>query len=139
MFLRTVEIFRHCTTAQLIRIAEIARQESIDAGAPIYLLDQPADAMYCVIEGRIEMSSADGRSWQAEKGGTFGLTEILSDELRETEAIPESTCRLLVIEAEDLLDLLSNNIEIVRSLFRQLLSDSRKSSSNDVGERRVPA
>jgi CRP-like cAMP-binding protein len=38
--------------------------------------------------------------------------------------------RVLVIEAEDFFDLLSNNIEIVRALFRTVLAaDSRANKS----------
>ena len=54
--------------------------------------------------------------------GRFGVTHILSGRPRSYDAVAvgEGT-RLLTIEADDFFDLLSNNIEIVKALFRQVL------------------
>ena len=58
--------------------------------------------------------------------GRFGVLDILSGQTRSGEAVAASETRVLLIEAEDFFDLLSNNIEIVRALFRTVLAiDSR--------------
>ena len=124
MFLRTVELFRHCTTAQLIRIAEIAQQDEVDQGERIYGSNEPAAAMFCVVEGKVELDPPEANLVVAGPREAFGIREILCDVLRSGEAKAATRSHLLVIESDDLLDLLSNNIEIVRSLFRQLLSHS---------------
>ena len=51
----------------------------------------------------------------------YGVREILSDRLRQEEARAEEDSLVLAIEAGDLFDLLSNNIEIVKALFRRWL------------------
>ena len=53
--------------------------------------------------------------------GTFGELEILSDRLRGSGALSIEETLVLALEAEDLFDLLSNNIGIVKALFRRLL------------------
>ena len=54
--------------------------------------------------------------------GRFGVLDILSGRPRLGDATAVADCRLLVIEAEDFFDLLSNNIEIVRALFRTVVA-----------------
>jgi CRP-like cAMP-binding protein len=50
-----------------------------------------------------------------------GVEEILSGRLRRGTATASSDTLVLAIDAEDFFDLLSNNIEIVKSLFRIIL------------------
>jgi CRP-like cAMP-binding protein len=54
--------------------------------------------------------------------GRFGVLEILSGRPRSGDAVAETETRLLTIEAEDFFDLLSNNIEIVKALFRSVVT-----------------
>ena len=54
---------------------------------------------------------------------TFGVTEILSGRLRHADAVATTDAHVLTITAHDFFDLLGDNIEIVKALFRQLLHD----------------
>jgi CRP-like cAMP-binding protein len=58
------------------------------------------------------------------------VLDILSGRPRLGDATAESDCRVLAVEAEDFFDLLSNNIEIVRALFRTVVA-----LSDDADER----
>ena len=51
---------------------------------------------------------------------TFGFAEILSDRLRTHGATAQDDTLVLAIAAEDFFDLLANNIDIVKALFRHL-------------------
>ena len=62
--------------------------------------------------------------------GRFGVLDILSRQTRTGDAVAGSDTRVLVVEAEDFFDLLSNNIEIVRALFRTVIA-----LGNDTNER----
>ena len=71
----------------------------------------------------------DGSRSTATNGGrsvgpceTFGVTEILSGRLRDGCATADSEAVTLAIEAEDFFDLLSNNVDIVKALFREVLA-----------------
>ncbi len=119
--LQAVDLFTYCSAEQMVRIAGIARQRSFAAGERIYQVNDPADAMYCVIEGAVRLKDPGGAERRCEARDTFGVGEILSDRLRGEEAWAEQPTAALVIEAEDFFDLLSNNVEIVKALFRQML------------------
>lgn len=130
VFLQGVELFADCSAEQSVRLASIARQRCFVAGERIYATGEPADALYCVVDGRVRLTECDedridGQAALATRvvgpQGAFGVEEILSDRLRRDEARAEVATTALVLDADDFFDLLSNNIEIVKALFRRLL------------------
>ncbi len=121
VYLQAVDLFTYCNAEQMVRIADIVRQESFAEGERIYAVNDPADAMFCVVKGAVGLRSDSGAERRVASRETFGANEILSDRLRGEEAWAERPTMALVIDAEDLFDLLSNNVEIVKALFRQLL------------------
>ena len=121
VYLQAVDLFTYCNAEQMVRIAGIARQKNLDPGERVYFINDPAEAMYCVVEGAVRLRDASGGERRIDARGTFGVREILSDRLRREEARAETATMALVIDAEDFFDLLSNNVEIVKALFRQLL------------------
>ena len=120
VFLQGVDLFASCTAEQLVQLAAIAGDRHVTEGETIYARDDPPDAMYCVVEGIVDLDVSGGDSEVVDRGDTFGVNDILSDRLRTGSATSRVAGTLLVIEAEDLFDLLANNIEIVRALFQQL-------------------
>ena len=118
--LQSVELFAYCTAEQIVRMASIARQQRFVRGERIYAVDDPADRLYCIVRGEVELESPDGRR-RVESTGTFGAREILSDHPRAERATALKDSEMLVFDSDDLFDLLSNNIEIVKALFRKLL------------------
>jgi CRP-like cAMP-binding protein len=127
MVLQRVELLKFCTAEEVVRIAAIAQERGFAGGEQIYRANDPADTLYCLVEGRVRLEGADGEVTQIEPPGTFGVREILSGRLRARDAAAEIDTLTLAVAAEDFFDLLSNNIEIVKALFRELL---------DVGEGR---
>lgn len=137
--LQTVELFAHCTAEQVVRIAAIARQKVLRKGEKIYAIDDAAEALYCLVEGEVVLGeSGQGRqrvqgSRHVTSGSTFGVREILSGRLRAEDALATCDGIALEIEAEDFFDLLSNNIEIVKALFRQIMTPTSRESPMSPG------
>ena len=121
VYLQAMDLFSHCTAEQMVRIASIARQRRFPAGDTIYAASDPPEAMYCVAEGCVRLAPPHGGERRVGAKGVFGVEAILSDRLRIENAEAVEDTLALVIDAEDFFDLLSNNIEIVKALFRQLL------------------
>ena len=124
MLLRRVDLFAHCSAEEVVRIAAIAGERRFEAGDPIYAANDPAEALYCVVTGRVSVEGENGGERAVGSRGTFGVTEILSGRPRAGGATAESTSVTLAIEADDFFDLLSNNVEIVKALFREILSET---------------
>lgn len=130
VFLQGVDLFAHCNAEEVLRLAAIANEQHFEKGEVIFRKDDPADSLYCMVEGKVRLGAGAEAGAVIGPGGRFGVLDILSGRPRLGDATAVSDCRVLAIEAEDFFDLLSNNIEIVRALFRTVVA-----LSDDADER----
>ncbi len=126
VFLQKVELFSACSAEQILRISGIVSQESFEGGETIYRANDPADCMYCIVDGTARLHAPGETKGSLSGTDTFGVREILSGRLRQQRAQAGEALRVLKIEADDLFDLLANNIEIVKALFRRLLDSTAR-------------
>lgn len=124
VFLQKVDLFSACSAEQILRISAIVNQESFKSGDSIYQANDPSECMYCIADGSVHLKGPGHPERVLSGPDTFGVREILSGRLREQHAVAGESLRLLKIDADDLFDLLANNIEIVKALFRRLLDPS---------------
>lgn len=120
MFLQGVEVFSYCNASQILRIASIAHERRFSRGERVYSLNDAADSIYCIVDGKVRLEMADQEPVVVGDSATFGLLEILSGRLRAIAATAEADTTTLAIGGDDFFDLLSNNVEIVKALFRHL-------------------
>jgi len=120
VLLQGVDLFAACNAEQVLQLATIANEMWFKAGGVVYQRDEPPDALYCIVEGKVELVGGDGEPLRRGAGETFGVIDILRGQLRSRDATAVTETRALVFEAEDFFDLLATNIDIVRALFRQL-------------------
>ena len=125
VFLQGVDLFAHCNADQVLRLAAIASEHTYEKGEVIFRREEPADSLYCVVEGRVRLDGDDEQGVVIGPSGRFGVLDILSRQTRSGDAVAAGDTRVLVVEAEDFFDLLSNNIEIVRALFRTVIALSK--------------
>jgi len=130
VFLQGVDLFAHCNAEEVLRLAAIAQEQQFEKSEVIFRKDDPADSLYCVVEGKVKLDAGNEAGAVIGTSGRFGVLDILSGRPRLGDATAVSDCRVLAVEAEDFFDLLSNNIEIVRALFRTVVA-----LSDDADER----
>ncbi len=130
VFLQGVDLFAHCNAEEVLRLAAIANEQHFEKGEVIFRKNDPADNLYCVVEGKVRLDAGGEAGAVIGTSGRFGVLDILSGRPRLGDATAVSDCRVLAVEAEDFFDLLSNNIEIVRALFRTVVA-----LSDDADER----
>lgn len=121
LFLQTVDLFHFCKAEEVLRISTLAQERHYTAGQTIYERNERGDALYCVVRGSVRLEGPGEQSRAVNPLETFGVVELLCGRLRAATARAESDTLVLAIDAEDFFDLLANNIEIVKALFRQLL------------------
>jgi len=121
-----VDQFAYCKAEEVLRIAAIAQERSFEAGEKIYEVNDPADVLYCVVRGRVKLRRPEGEPQVRGPLQTFGSIDILRGRLRTATAIAEENCLLLAFEADDFFDLLANNIDIVKALFRYLIEQLQR-------------
>jgi CRP-like cAMP-binding protein len=120
LFLQDVELFSHCEAAQIMRIAAIASERDYASGEKVFAINDPSDAIYCVVRGSVRIDSPTQQQVSVSPGSAFGVFDLLSGRLRTLNATAETDTLTLVIDGDDFFDLLSNNIGIVRALARFL-------------------
>jgi len=124
VFLQTVDLFSFCRAQEVLRIATISREERFGVGDIIYKINQPAGQLYCVVRGTVSLNGDGSKEEIVGPLHTFGVTEILSGRLRSATATATSETLVLALDQEDFFDLLANNIDIVKALFRHLFQEN---------------
>lgn len=121
VFLQSVDFFSSCTAEEVLRIASIAHERTVSPGEELFHEREQADTLYCVVRGELEVGKADGAGDVIGPLQTVGVLDLLSGRLHGGTAVARTQCLLLEIHADDFFDLLANNIEVVKSLFRHLI------------------
>jgi CRP-like cAMP-binding protein len=127
-----VDIFGFCNADQLVQLAGIAHECAFREGEVVYRRGEPADSLYCVVDGRVEVRGAREERRVVAPAERFGVIDILSGRSRTAEAVAMTSTRAVKIDAEDFFDLLSNNIEIVKALFRKLVAHGEPAAELEV-------
>ncbi len=120
LYFQDVPLFVHCSAAQILRIAAIADELRFAAGDTVYAVNEPSDAIYCVVEGDVKLTNPSTQEATVSAGGAFGVIDVLSGNVRTAIAIAQTDAITLGIDADDFFDLLSNNVDIVKAIFRSL-------------------
>jgi CRP-like cAMP-binding protein len=125
--LEGVELLRGLSPEQLARIGTIAREEKHPPDRVILDPAKPADALYVIVDGSVELSR-NGQvltvAGQNEVLGAWALFDE-SDPMPVSAKTTEDT-RLLRIGRDDFYDLLSDNSEITSAIFSTLVKRFRK-------------
>ncbi len=119
--LQSIDFFAACTAEEILQIAAIAHEAEIAPGAELFRERDPAGTLYCVVRGEIEVGGRNGNKEIAGPLQTVGLFDLLSGRLRSGTAVAKTQALVLAIQSDDFFDLLSNNIDVVKSLFRHLI------------------
>lgn len=118
-YLRSVDLFSQASVEELYRLATLAREVGFPAQWVIFQETDIADAFYVVDRGQVECVSKGGEVREViGPGEVFGLYSALTRESRQARATALEKTVAISIAAEDLFNVLSNNMEIVVSMFK---------------------
>ena len=117
--LRSVDLFSQASVEELCRLATLAREVGFPAQWVIFQEPDIADAFYIVDRGQVECVSKGGEDREViGPGEAFGLYSALTRESRGARATALEKTVAISIASEDLFNVLSNNMEIVVSMFK---------------------
>ena len=118
-FIRGVEIFSQATVEELYRLADFARVVEFASPGVIFGENDLGDSFYVLVEGSVELASEAKKTREvAGPGEAIGLYSVLTRERRCATATALEPTTALAIAAEDLYTVLSNNAEILVSIFK---------------------
>ncbi len=120
IFLQNVDVFSEVSTEQLAYLAVISEEVSFPREGTIYREQDPPDAMYLVLEGRVRLHRDSLEVTVAGPGDPFGTWALFDDEPRVVTATALEETRLLRVGREDFIDLLAENVQITQGVLKAL-------------------
>ena len=127
--LRRVPLFAELSDAEIERVAELARERTYPKSSVILFEDDPGDALYVVVTGRVKvvLVGEDGREVilsVLKDGDFFGEMALIDDEPRSAHVIAMEDASLLVLRREDFQQRLREApgmaVGLLRALSRRL-------------------
>jgi len=122
VFLQSADLFAFCKAEQILHLASIARERVYAEGEAIFEPGQPAGELHCVVRGLVRLNNDAGKS-QVGPLQAFGVRDVLTGRLRTGTAMAGAETLVLSIDTDDFFDLLANDVEIVKAIFRQCLGN----------------
>ena len=121
IFLQNVDLFSEVPTEQLAALATIAEEVTYLKGDIVYKENDHSDALYIILQGKVQMKRKTQKITLAESGETFGTWALFDDEPRMVTAEVEEDSHLLQIFQDDFLDLLSDHIQITQGVLKLIV------------------
>jgi AAA family ATP:ADP antiporter len=123
--LQNVDLLQGARSGHLATLATIAEEVDAPAGTALLRQGEPADALYVVVRGAVELKGVGG-SLTAEEGAAFGTWALIDHAPSVVEARATASTRLLRISREDFHDLVGDHPELAIGLLQGLARRVRK-------------
>ncbi len=132
--LQAIPLFSQLADDELARLAQLARERKYPKSSMILFEDDPGDALYVVLSGRVKvvLVGEDGREVILSiisDGDFFGEMSLIDDEPRSAHVIAMESSRLLVLRRHDFQLCLEETPRIAVSLLKGLTKRLRLADS----------
>ena len=120
--LRGCPLFDTLRPEQLRKVAALAQERDVPAGELVFRENEPGDAMYVLLSGKIRISKmVDGVGEEAlavlEPRAFFGEMALIDDAPRSADARAHERCKLAEIRREELEQLLFVDRELAHDIL----------------------
>jgi CRP/FNR family transcriptional regulator len=134
IFLKKTPLFALVQTRELRAIASIAEEVTFQTGEEVVKESDAGDSMYIIKEGRIKITkkTLDNKSIDLAEiaaGECFGEMTLFDDEARSASAYAITTCVMLRISRDDLIDVLVEHPLIALELLKIFAKRLRKANA----------
>lgn len=125
IFLQNVDVFADVPTEDLAYLAAIADEVNIKSGEEIFRENEPSDALYLVLDGKVRLHRDGKEITTAASKEAFGTWALFDQAPRVVTATAASDCQLLRIDREDFYDLLAGHVQITQGVFKTVVNRLR--------------
>jgi hypothetical protein len=124
LILKGADLLSDVGPRRLLGLAEVAREVEIAKGDTIYKEDDPADALYMVVEGRVRLSTGGRTMSEVGPGEAFGTWSLVDDSARGHRAECTEDGLTLALHRDEFYDVAAGDLtllqEVVRALAKRL-------------------
>jgi len=136
LILKSADLLKDVGPRRLLELAEVAREIEISKGETIYQEEDPADALYMVVEGRVRIVTGD-RTSEVGPGEAFGTWALVDDSGRGHRAECIEDGRTLALHRDEFYDVAASDLTLLQEVVRALARRLRALVSDQPQEARV--
>ena len=120
IFLQEIDVFKEVRTEDLAHIAVIAEEMSYLPGVKLYEVNESADSLYLVINGKVKLHRDEQEITIVGPGEAMGIWALFDNKPRVATATVVEETETLRIAKDDFYDLLSDHVRIAEAVLRSL-------------------
>jgi hypothetical protein len=124
LILKGADLLSDVGPRRLLGLASVAREVEIFKGDTIYKDDDPADALYMVVEGHVRLSTGERTMSEVGPGEAFGTWSLVDDSARGHRAECTEDGLTLALHRDEFYDVAAGDLtllqEVVRALAKRL-------------------
>jgi CRP-like cAMP-binding protein len=137
LILKGADLLKDVGPRHLLGLAEVAREIEVAKGDTIYNADDPADALYLVVEGRVRLMT-DGRTLsEVGPGEAFGTWALVDESERGHRAECIEDGLALALHRDEFYDVAAGDLTLLQEVLRALAKRLRALVSERPEEARV--
>jgi len=137
LILKGADLLKDVGPRHLLGLADAAREIEISKGEALYGEDDPADALYMVVEGRVRLSTGGRTTSEVGPGEAFGTWALVDDSSRGHRAECTEDGLALALQREDFYDRAAGDLTLLQEFIRVLAKRLRSLVSDRPEEARV--
>jgi CRP/FNR family cyclic AMP-dependent transcriptional regulator len=120
IFLQDVDVFSEVRTDDLAYLAAIAEEVQLSSGTELYKVDEPSDALYLILEGRVRLHRQNQEIAVLGSREALGTWSLFDTQPRVATATAVEETLALRVAREDFYELLSDHVRITEAVLRGL-------------------
>ena len=120
LILKGADLLNDVGPRHLLELAKVAREIEIIKGDTIYKEDDPADALYMVVEGRVRLATAERTMSEVGPGEAFGTWSLVDDSARGHRAECTEDGLTLALHRDDFYDVAAGDLTLLKEVVRVL-------------------
>jgi hypothetical protein len=120
LVLKGADLLKDVGPRHLLGLANVAREIEIFQGERIYDETDPADALYIVVEGKVELHSGGRKMSEVGPGEAFGTWSLVDDSERGHRAECVEDGLALALHRDEFYDIAAGDLALLQELVRVL-------------------
>ena len=137
LILKGADLLKDVGPRHLLGLADVAREIEILKGDTIYKEDDPADALYMVVEGRVRLSAGGRTMSEVGPGEAFGTWSLVDDSERGHRAECLEDGLTLALHRDEFYDMAASDLTLLKEVVRVLAKRLRTLVAERPDEARV--
>jgi len=137
LILKGADLLAGVGPRHLLGLAHLAQEIEIARGQTLYRDEDPADALYLVVEGRVRLSTGERTASEVGPGEAFGTWALVDDSRRGQSAVALEDGLVLSLRRSDFYEEAAGDVTLLQEVIRVLAQRLRALVTDRPEEARV--